>query len=342
MEENRREYGIDLVKTLAAAGVIVTHIAASFGDVYAIPQWFQTQLWASLARTCVPLFLLCTGALLLPPERPLTLRKLWGRSLPRLVLAMYFWAMFYLVYDLAVAGKLSAAALWQGTKEVLLLKQEFHLYYLHMALLVYALLPLTRLLTAPGRETELRYALALWAALGIVFPTVKHFWPFTLLDGVPMQWMLNMTWAASGYCLLGYVLHRRPLRPAAAWGLLAGGLALTYFGTWGLSDAAGKTVLHLQSGMTVGPALMAAGAFCLCLRVRRPRRGAWLVTDLGRASFCIYLVHVPFYRAVLPVLHAIWAPRLVTIPAATLAVLAPSFLVWLALRRVPWVRRWLI
>lgn len=342
MEGKGRLYGIDLVKAMAVAGVIVTHITASFGDVYGIPQWYQSQFWASLARTCVPLFLMCTGVLMLPPERPLTLRKLWGRSLPRLVVAMYFWAVFYKVYRLLTMGTFSGAALWQGVKEALLLNQEFHLYYLHIALLVYALLPLMRMLTSPGRETELRYALGLWFVLGIGFPTVKGFWPFSLLRGVPLQWMLNMTWAAAGYSLLGYVLYRKPLPKAAAWALFLGGFALTYLGTWGLSAAEEETVLTLQQGMSAGVAVMAAGIFSLCAHLEAPRRGGRLVSWLGQASFCIYLVHVPFYWAVLPILRDLWAPRLATIPAAALVVLAASFAVWAVLRRVPWVRRWLI
>ena len=44
----------------------------------------------------------------------------------------------------------------------------------------------------------------------------------------------------------------------------------------------------------------------------------------------------------MPLLLRLPVPRLVSIPVGTLAVLAPSFLVWLVLRRVPWVRRWLI
>ncbi len=342
MDGNRREYGMDLVKAVAVTGVVVTHVSANFGDGFGVPQWLQTQCWASPARMCVPLFLMCTGALQLPPERPMTLRKLWGRSLPRLAAAMYFWAMLYMVYGLVVSGQLSAAALWQGMKKVLLLDQEFHLYYLHIALLVYALLPLLRLLTVPKREAELWYALGIWFLLGIVYPTVRGFWPFTLLRGIPVQWMLNMAWAASGYALLGCALRRRPLPGAAAWGAFAGGLLLTYFGTWGLSAAAGSTVLTLQQGMSPGAAAMAAGAFSLCIRARAPRRGARFVQDLGRASFCIYLVHIFFVRVAMPLLLRLPVPRLVSIPVGTLAVLAPSFLVWLVLRRIPWVRRWLI
>ena len=172
---------------------------------------------------------------------------------------------------------------------------RLHLYYLHILLLVYALLPLTRAFVRAASETELRYALALWFALGIVFPTLRAYWPFTLLTDIPLQWMLNMSWAAVGYGLLGWYLTRRPLRPAVAWPLALAGFALVFFPTALCSLRAGALEERFLEGMSVGVCLLAAGLFSLLYpagRDMKPGKGRAFVTAVSRASFCIFLVHV--------------------------------------------------
>ncbi len=96
-------------------------------------------------------------------------------------------------YHLVSAGSLTAAALYRACKELLLFRHESHLYYLHIAILIYLCVPLLRILTAHADRRQLTYALALWFALGIVYPTVRPLWPFRLLSGIPQQYALNMT-----------------------------------------------------------------------------------------------------------------------------------------------------
>lgn len=48
----------------------------------------------------------------------------------------------------------------------------------------------------PARKQLLEYTLTLWFLLGIPYPTVRIFWPFTLLVGIPTQWRINMTYIA--------------------------------------------------------------------------------------------------------------------------------------------------
>lgn len=166
-------------------------------------------------------------------------------------------------------------------------------------LLVYAFLPLTRLVTAQGDRALLRYLLALWFLLGIVYPTVKPFWPFTLLRGIPTQWLMNMTYAAMGYTLLGYGLARYHSGQGRRWPLalcaLAGagtGFALSWMG----SAAKGELYLHFLEGMGLPMCLLAVGIYGLCQGLRLPR---WLergVEYVSKASFCVFLTHIFFLK----------------------------------------------
>ena len=216
---------VDLVKACAILGVAVIHAATgAYQNQLGSAGWYSAVAWGSVSRASVPLFLMCTGVLFLAPEKELSGKKLWLRYILRIAVAMFFWALVYKFYHLAVSWNFTAESITGAVKEVLFFQHEDHLYYLHMVLLIYAFLPLLRLLTCHGDKRLLQYALGLWFALGIVYPTVQSYWPFTLLAGVPLQWMLNMSYAAMGYCLLGYYLKKYPLR--RRWGALSLGLGL--------------------------------------------------------------------------------------------------------------------
>ena len=126
--------------------------------------------------------------------------------------------------------------------------------------------------------------------------------------------------------------------------MFVGGFLLCFAGTWLCSARAGELKTPFLEGFSPGPCLMAAGMFSLC-EALAPRLNARLNTAaerLSRASFCIYLVHI----AVLRLLNGIglrpgWHP-LLTVPALAVLCGAGSYLLYLPLSRIPWVRRWLI
>lgn len=222
-----RDRTVDLIKTAAIFGVLLIHVSAGglSGAAIGSGTWIACLFWGSVSRAAVPLFLMASGALLLRPDRELTLRKLYTKNFPRLLAALLFWAVCYKVFNLLLWGALTPAGLVQAIKEVILFRHEEHLYYLHIMLLVYALLPITRLVAAHATVGQMRYLLGLWFLLGILYPTVKIYWPFTLLVGIPTQWLMNMTYAAIGYTLLGYFLSAHPTSRRWPWGAAAlGGL----------------------------------------------------------------------------------------------------------------------
>ena len=342
-----RDAGIDMVKAAAILGVVILHTSTyGYGGTVLTFQWTVSILWGCLVRASVPLFFLCSCALLLPPERPLTIRRLYARYILRIVAAMLVWSLLYKVFHLLLDGAISAAALWTAVKQVLLLDQEFHMYYLHIILLVYAFLPLTRIVVRHATEKELRYALILWFAVGILYPTVSAYRPFSLLYGIPLQWMMNMSYASIGYGLLGYYLvhHLPPPRRAALWA--AAGFLLMLIPTLVCSAGAGATESRFLEGMSVGVCCFAVGLFSLLYALGKRVEGRKLggaAERLSKASFCIFLVHV-FWLNVFQRLGLTAAsyPAVAAIPVFAAANVILSWLCWLLLSRIPLVNRWLI
>lgn len=342
-----RNQAVDRIKALAIFGVLLIHTSA--GGVSGLEEgsvpWLSSLFWNALARPAVPLFLMASGTLLLPPERELTLKKLYTHNMTRLLAALFFWAACYKLVFLTLMNSLTPWDLEAAAKNLLLFRHEEHLYYLHIMLLVYAFLPVTRLLAGCGDRRLLKYALVLWFLLGILYPTVRTFWPFTLLGGIPVQWRMNMAYASIGYTLLGHYLavyHPRPRRSLCLLALLAGFL-LTFGGTWAVSAAAGRPDEHFLEGMGAGVFLAALGQWGLCQNARLPKRLEQAAARISKASFCVFLTHVFFLQFLARHgLRAVEGPVILTVPLISALLLACGYGAYALLSRIPGVQRWLI
>ena len=336
-----RDAHLDTVKTVAILCVIVIHVSSSGWSVFPTGsfEWVSNMFWASLTRAAVPLFMMCSGALLLNPKKEITLKKLYTKNLPRVIAAMIVWAVFYKIYHLVDENQFTASAFIQAMKHVMVFDQEFHLYFVHMIILVYVLLPVTRVITRSADKKQLEYSLAVWFIFGILYPTVRNFWPINLINGFPTQWIINMTYASIGYGLLGYYIKycstmRRRVYPV----MLTTGFAIVFGGTWLISIIRGSFTDVFLGGMSVGVALMAAGLFG-CLPGIRLRA----ISYISKASFCIYLVHVVFLYLSEKVGFTIALfPAVLSVPLLSVAIFACSCGVYAVLSQIPVVNKWLI
>jgi surface polysaccharide O-acyltransferase-like enzyme len=336
--KTERNAGIDLIKTVAIFCVIVIHVSAP-GYSRAGLDYCASVFWGSATRMAVPLFFMCSGAVWLDPERDFGLARFFKKNFLRLVVALFFWAAAYKLGHLVMRGELSSAGVVNALKELVLFRHEGHLYYLHIMLLLYAFIPVLRVLTAHAGRGTLLWLLALWALTGIVYPTLRPFWPFTLLTGVPAQWLMNMAYASLGYALLGHFLTRYPMKRAPGAILFAIGFAVTFGGT--LIMSRGGLYEGFFEGMSVGVALQAAGLFAL-LSGAEPRRTG-LIGFVSRASFGVYLVHIfVVYAAAKLGWSVLLLPCAVSIPLAALVTLAVSCGVWFVLSKIPFVRSYLV
>lgn len=345
-----RDAALDTLKLLACFAVIVIHISGrgvSSLDIRS-GDWLACVLWDCLARFAVPSFLMCTGALLLSPRKTLDIRTVWKKYFWKMLRILWFWGWLYLLFD--VAGKAAAGTppqagwLWATVCDTLLFRDQIHLYYLQMLLLVYACLPVLRVFTKNASERELDYALGIWAALGILAPVLRE--PIDRLGGVAPQITMNMMWSSLGFALLGYAMYSRPVkkeRKNLYLALLLGGFAFTFGMTVFTSRAGGQVSAGFMDGMTPGPAAMAAGAFGLA-RVRHDgETSSPRLAKLVNAGFCIYLVH---YFFVLIFNHygidvTLFAP-IAEIPAEMFVVFGLGYCAWWVLDKIPFVKKYLI
>lgn len=334
----QRAYDIDVLKAAAIVCVLTIHASTGgYGSPIGSFDWWSSLFWGCLTRAAVPLFLLCSGALMLDPHRRLSVRQLYTHHIWRLVAALFAWALVYHVCQLVVSGTLSWGNLLAEIRAVILFDHEFHLYYIPIMILVYVFLPVLRLIAKHATRQQFAYLLLLWFALGIVYPVLR------LLPDALDRFGLSQPYAAIGYAAAGYYLKTYPL-PRRYCAVCAGaGFAMTFGLTTLLTMTHGELYALFLEGMTPGVCLLAIGIFGLLIGRQYGAKTCAAAYRLSKASFCIYLVHVLFNHLFRKCgLTVAVLPCVASIPLLVLLNLALSYVVYLVLSRIPVVNRYLI
>ena len=344
----RRIFAVDYAKTLAIACVVVIHVSSEvlLGRPVGSAAWLEGLFWSSLARGAVPLFLMCSGVLFMDRTGGLSVRHIWKRNIPHILLALLVWAAVYKLVPRFLYEKLTAEALRAILLELLCGQHEGHLYFLHIMLLVYAALPVTYTFAANADEKTERYALAFWILFGVLLPTAKGLDLLHAFSGIFLQWPLTLAWGAIGCTWLGHFLIKRdPLPVHLAAAMIFAGFLICFAGTWLQSVRAGKLEAQLLEGLSPGPCLLATGFFSLCMRVgkKENRRLERIAKALSGGSFCVYLVHLLVLRVLTHIGLSTGCFRpAVSVPFLALLCLSGSYCIYLILKRIPWVNRWII
>lgn len=352
MSAGGREVAPDILKCISCVGVIIIHTASLGFSTYIVRcfNWTSSAVWSCLFRFCVPVFLMCSGALLLDPQKELGIRRILTHYFLRILLVLMFWSLAYEFYFIAAKlllyGEYEPGAWLKAIVRVLTFRHYFHLYYLQMLLIFYLFLPALRVFVANAPRSVFRYILLIWFIFGILFPYLWKFEPMASNTGVPAQYPISNTYAAFGYALLGWYMRSAGIRREQLWryvGVFALGFAIVFGGTLAFSLALDTPYSGLMEGMTPGVALMAAGLFGAVYALSEGKGPMPRVARAAKASFCIYLIHHFFilaFRALGINVYLFYC--LFSIPVLSLAVLALSILGYLVLSRIPFIREHLI
>ncbi len=341
-----RSGSIDLTKCMATCAVLMIHCSANRYQLFTVGSldWLTVLFWNGACKWAVPVFLMCSGALMNDPQRELPLNRLFSRYLLRLVASLSVWAALYeCLRILILRGSAPLSELlWAAGKNWFTGNTYYHLYYFYFAIGLYLALPLTRLITRWASKQELRYLLLLWLFFGSVLPCLQYFLPFRLTGPSLLRFILSPVFASAGLGLLGWYLHQKPagrLLPSLL--LFLAGFAALFFFTWQHSDAEKNLNIILLDGFSPAAILMGVAVFRIAQTLAEGRSLPSFISFLSRGSFCVYLIH-PFFQLVTR--ERFWEalPPLWGTPFQAVLLLVLSLAAYWVLRKIPLVSRWLI
>jgi surface polysaccharide O-acyltransferase-like enzyme len=332
---------IDNIRVIAVVAVIVVHVSA-YGtrdvDTHGLvtTNWWIVNFFESISRCCVPLFVMISGALLLP--QTIGLRDFLKKRLSRILVPFVFWSLVYIAFKFAMvihsSGFGSASQFGKWFTYHILQGAEFHLWYIYMLIGLYLFIPLLQPWVKVSGNKALLYFIVI-CAITIVLKQV----------GVLAMSMLDLRYFDGyvGYLVLGYYMaHRMTITTQirnAAIAILLLGFGVTFIGTYLMTSEKGSFYDGLYDYPTLNVMFLSVGVFTIIkssVYKSSNRMLARIKALINNYAFGIYLCHPLImiglsyfkinYRLISPVIG---------IPVAVVICLAISCAVIYVMRKLP-------
>ncbi len=280
---------ISLLRALACLMVVVLHIATNLLDTFD-RNWMAGNVYDSMVRTCVPLFIMISGATLLAKREPLGVyfRKRALRIIPPLL----FWSLFYLAWKSYCGNPVDnwPLAILKGPT-------MYHLWYFYALVGMYLFIPVLRVFLAGSSRSEQLLYIWLWVTVCAIIPSVQHLLDFGFQLGPKLEetdpvrnFDLSYYSGLAGYLVLGAFAMQSKLSARNGWAMFAAGSALTIVGRTACAIY-GKPIDTFAENYSPTVMMAGYGLFVACMSMRRGTASK-LLTTIGECTLGIYGLHV--------------------------------------------------
>jgi len=295
MQQENKTFWFDNLRVIATIGVIFIHVSSEYvptaGTISAYTFWIGN-LFDSASRVSVPIFVMLSGALLLPKDYGIGV--FLKKRLVRLVVPFLFWSLIYIgntIYGEFDAGhKMSLYEIARTVFVNLRDGSSIHLWYVYMIIGVYLFIPIIGKWVRNSTEKEMRYFLIIWVC------TLFLDQPY--LSKIKPDIDLSYFTGFLGFLILGHYLTINSFGNAPKTNLIATimlfvGYVSTVLGTFFVHKATNEYVSTFYEPLSPNIMLFAAGLFLLNKNKDITQPVFIKIRDfISRYSYGIFLIHV--------------------------------------------------
>lgn len=353
--EKRKVY-LDVLRAIACCMVVGVHVSAqqitNLGTSSISFKFMNAT--DCLCIIGVPLFVMISGALMLNSEHNCSLKKLYGHYIIRLLIAYFFWLLFYNVEIYIINGHWFSYETFKKEViiETLMGKGMYHMWFIPMILGLYILTPLLQGVVHTRKNCE--YFLILYFLFNLFYNTIFKFTvPYeVIVNSIFTLFPLGMLEGYVGYYVLGYYLDHYVTCPQKHTVYAITLLGLINY-TWEVTIcnyvSAQKDELStiLNDPLTVNAFFISTAIFVLVRYFSRNVNIAGYVyrlcKALGRYSFGVYLIH-PLILSFMTDngITTLLLPVPISIPLMVIIVVGISYLATWVLSKIPVVGKYIV
>lgn len=329
--KKERLMGLDVARCIAILAVLMIHVSSEFVKVpdRTSSLFFWGNIFDSVSRLAVPLFVMISGALMLDERRTMDIRSFYKKNGLGLFLLLIVWEFIYaLIFSLKESNGLST--IFQR-----MIQGHYHLWYMYLIISLYIVTPFLRCIVKKENKRLVELFLVIAFLTQFTKPLVSiatSYLPFVkylkqFMDHFYMGFFANYT----AYYILGwYITHIGVMRKGFVYILGLGAIitTMTYTHMTGDYDRA-YTSMSLMI-------LMYSVACFTWVMSQRWRYLPWVV-HLSKISFGIYLIHPLVLKGVQLLLPAVFMPP-VTMLIQFVLTMAISWGLCLIISKIPYVR----
>ena len=190
--------------------------------------WWTSTVYKSFTLSCVPLFVILSGALLLQPSKiNEPIQVFFKKRFKRIGFAFIFWTPIYLVWAFFVSQTpITSNNIIQGSLFSLFSGSYYHFWFLYLIAGLYLLTPILRAIVSCDDKKILKYLILLWFVGVSIVPVIQ------LVSGYSLNNTLFVMGGSIGYFVLGAYLQKVKIRSSILYALFFLGFVFTIASTW--------------------------------------------------------------------------------------------------------------
>lgn len=365
---SKRLVWLDFTRLIAMFSVVCCHCCDPFNfcpeplppNIEEIKLWGA--IWGAALRPCVPLFVMITGALLLPIKDDTF--PFYRKRIGRVFWPFLIWSIIYALFPwlTGVLGQSPQFILHffpysgeEAMRQSLQVSLDYiaqipfnfspiavHAWYIYLLIGLYLYMPIFSAWVERASERGKIYFLGAWAVTTLLPYYFEYVSPYVWGS---CSWnnfhMLYYFAGFNGYLLLGHWLrhHEQPTVRILLWGIPAFivGWAVTFFGfrhVTALPDCPPELLELFFTYNSLNVVLMTAPIFMLCQKVHiKSPRMRRLLANLTTCGFGIYMVHYFLTGPCVELMRLAGIPIALQIPLAAVAAFALTWALVDLLRR---------
>lgn len=341
----------DYLRILAMFAVMLLHVASQFW--YTTPtntaEWQACNIYDSLARFGVPIFVMISGALFLGKKRPI--KRIYQKNILRLLVAMFFWSILYALWQKYIAHAFDSNIAF--LKEVLV--GHVHLWFVYMIIGLYMISPMLQKLVEDRKLAIYFVTLSIAFAflipeiikvIGLVSPGIS-----SILQAMRDALKLDFVLSYSGLFVLGHLLHTAKIDCKKEKWLYILGVAsvlFTMIATAFVSIKRNTPVPIFYDTFTINVLLQSISVFVFFKKhVNKPAKSekvGHLIANISKYSFGAYLVHLFVLYTFDIFLHfnSFSFNPFIAIPVIAVIIFMISVSVSAIIHKIPVARDWIV
>jgi surface polysaccharide O-acyltransferase-like enzyme len=282
------------LKVFAAFAVIILHVAAAFvGGIsltdleYGNHNWWAGNIYDSITRWCVPLFVMISGYFLLNKEEPLSI--FINKRMSKLLIPLFFWSLFFTLWIVlkgTITGELSEKTLKIIAIAWLMGKPYYHLWFVFMIPFLYLSTPALRVVFKKLSRNEALFFIIFCFSLAILNTLFTNILSFFDLNS-KVSLFTNSFLSYIGYFCLGGYIAKYNIKIKTNMALFALLLAwlITIFGSYFF------TYNYFYSYLSINTVIASIALFLL---IKKFFDKNLKLDSFAKLNFGIYLVHPVF------------------------------------------------
>lgn len=288
--DNSRILAMFAVVLLHAAGPVV--VGSDIGTDY----WWIGNLYDSMVRWCVPVFIMISGALLLDTNKKEDLNTFYTKRISKIFIPIIFWTVFYLMWaSLKGAIKGQPLSLSDLTASLLSGTPHYHMWFLYMIATLYLFVPFLRKIVASSTRKELIVFSGISLMLSAINDVADIFRPEKTTI------FINLFLSYVPYFVIGHLIRTsdRSHPKKILWAVFLISSTLTAVGLFVVSKK-----ISLEAGMyfysflsaTVIP--MSISAILILKSYSRPIITTNITKKISTLTLGVYLIHPVFLETI--------------------------------------------